>query len=110
MSPNLKIYPPATDHEIRLMQERWELYQDYVTIGSLIERIRILKQHIATMQEPVTAGLEKALEALEPFARAAGERQVMCDDTERVTWSAITVGDLRRAASALAALKWERPK
>lgn len=54
-----------------------------------------------------TAGVERAVEALEPFAKAADQRQIMCDDTERVTWSAITVGDLRRAASALAALKSE---
>lgn len=38
--------------------------------------------------------------ALEPFAKAADQRQVMCDDAELVTWSAITVGDLRRAKAA----------
>jgi len=50
-----------------------------------------------------TAEAENAVlrSALEPFAKAAGQRQVMCDDTELVTWSAITVGDLRCARAAI---------
>lgn len=46
------------------------------------------------------------VEALEPFEKALGKRQLLCKDDESVTWSAITVGDLRKARQALAT--WRR--
>jgi hypothetical protein len=46
------------------------------------------------------------VDALEPFEKALGKRQLLCKDDESVTWSAITVGDLRKARQALAT--WRR--
>ena len=46
------------------------------------------------------------VEALEPFEKALGKRQLRYKEDESVTWSAITVGDLRKARQALAT--WRR--
>ena len=43
---------------------------------------------------------------MDPFEKALGKRQLLCKDDESVTWSAITVGDLRKARQALAT--WRR--
>lgn len=57
--------------------------------AAIVASNKLLSERVAVLES-----------ALEPFAMAAGQRQIMCDDTERVTWSGITVGDLRRALAA----------
>ena len=64
---------------------------------------------IATLNARIQATEARAqglVEALEPFEKALGKRQLLCKDDESVTWSAITVGDLRKARQALAT--WRR--
>lgn len=51
------------------------------------------------------ARMADAVEALEPFSKALEKRQLLCKDDEFVTWSAITVGDLRKARQALAKIR-----
>jgi len=51
------------------------------------------------------ARMAEAVEALEPFSKALEKRQLLCKDDEFVTWSAITVGDLRKARQALAKIR-----
>ena len=88
---------------------------DYGSIGEAARRIcsfcegdmRRLVYIIAKEELAATEARTQVLvEALEPFEKALGKRQLLCKDDESVTWSAITVGDLRKARQALAT--WRR--
>ncbi len=63
-------------------------------------------QAFAKHRQATEARAQGLVEALEPFEKALGKRQLLCKDDESVTWSAITVGDLRKARQALAT--WRR--
>lgn len=75
-----------------------DLWMDHPSRRSMMEAVDDARKLIVAQR----AMLERAKRALEPFAKAADKRQVLCEDTERVTWSAITVGDLRAARQAVA--------
>ncbi len=63
-------------------------------------------QAFAKHRQATEARAQGLVDALEPFEKALGKRQLLCKDDESVTWSAITVGDLRKARQARAT--WRR--
>lgn len=77
-----------------------DLYENLELIVAMKNALPALLDHLTAYEREV----EQMRAALEPFAKAAEKRQVGADDAERVTWSDITVGDLRRARTALATL------
>ena len=76
------------------------------TLGEEEGDARPIYQAFARHRRATEARAQGLVEALEPFEKALGKRQLLCKDDESVTWSAITVGDLRKARQALAT--WRR--
>ena len=89
----------AEDHSSQAMTmepDTWNALNElFVSLPAIFDAIQATE-----------ARAQGLVEALEPFEKALGKRQLLCKDDESVTWSAITVGDLRKARQALAT--WRR--